>query len=91
MAEPFSGELRDGIIFGRGSCDDKGPLAVGFVVLKLPHIALATRPGKGPLAVHFVVLPLPHICYSANYFQSSLSMTDSIGKFSCVYEFTDRT
>ena len=30
MKEPFSGDLKEGKIYGRGSCDDKGPLAAGL-------------------------------------------------------------
>lgn len=41
MAEPFSGELRDGLIFGRGACDDKGPLAAGLSAV------LALGPNNG--------------------------------------------
>ena len=33
MKEPFSGDLREGVIYGRGSCDDKGPLAAGLSAL----------------------------------------------------------
>lgn len=44
MAEPFSGELRDGAIFGRGSCDDKGPLAVGLAAVLDLHLELGVAP-----------------------------------------------
>ncbi len=37
MVEPFSGALRDGRVWGRGACDDKGPLAVGLSVLLALH------------------------------------------------------
>jgi acetylornithine deacetylase len=30
MAAPFGGELREGCLWGRGACDDKGPLAAAF-------------------------------------------------------------
>lgn len=33
MDNPFSGEIRDNKIWGRGACDDKGPLAVAFSTL----------------------------------------------------------
>lgn len=32
--EPFSGEVRDGKIWGRGSSDCKGPLAAGLIAIK---------------------------------------------------------
>jgi acetylornithine deacetylase len=32
--EPFSGEVRDGKVFGRGACDDKGTLAAIVLALK---------------------------------------------------------
>ena len=44
MAEPFSGELRDGVIFGRGACDDKGPLAVGLAAVLNLHQELGVAP-----------------------------------------------
>jgi len=37
MTEPFSGGLKDGKIFGRGSCDDKGPLAAGLSAVLALH------------------------------------------------------
>jgi len=30
MSAPFGGELREGSLWGRGACDDKGPLAAGL-------------------------------------------------------------
>jgi acetylornithine deacetylase len=30
MTAPFAGALREGSLWGRGACDDKGPLAAGF-------------------------------------------------------------
>ncbi|HSH13822.1 MAG TPA: M20 family metallopeptidase [Desulfurivibrionaceae bacterium] len=30
MASPFGGELREGCLWGRGACDDKGPLAAAL-------------------------------------------------------------
>jgi len=33
MPEPFSAKIKDGTIWGRGACDDKGPLAVLFATI----------------------------------------------------------
>lgn len=33
MAQPFAGELREGCLWGRGACDDKGPLAAGLAAI----------------------------------------------------------
>ena len=33
MEDPFSGKIRDNNIYGRGACDDKGPLAAAFATL----------------------------------------------------------
>ncbi len=33
MSAPFSGEIKEGRLLGRGSCDDKGPLAAAFAAL----------------------------------------------------------
>ncbi|MCK4840241.1 MAG: M20/M25/M40 family metallo-hydrolase, partial [Desulfobulbaceae bacterium] len=44
MQDPFSGDLRDGIIFGRGACDDKGPLAAGFSAMLDLHRELGVAP-----------------------------------------------
>ncbi len=38
MDEPFSGDLRDEKIYGRGSCDDKGPLAMAFATIVNLHL-----------------------------------------------------
>ena len=43
MKNPFSGEIKDGILYGRGSCDMKGPLAsmmVAMAAIKKAHITL---------------------------------------------------
>ena len=38
MAEPFTAELRDNCLWGRGSCDDKGPVAAALAaILDLHH------------------------------------------------------
>jgi acetylornithine deacetylase len=44
MEQPFSGELRDGAILGRGACDDKGPLAAGLSALLDLHLELGVAP-----------------------------------------------
>jgi acetylornithine deacetylase len=44
MRDPFSGELRDGVIFGRGACDDKGPLAAGLSAVLDLHRELGVAP-----------------------------------------------
>ncbi len=33
MDDPFAGEVRDGRLWGRGACDDKGPLALAAAVV----------------------------------------------------------
>ncbi|VAW42094.1 Acetylornithine deacetylase [hydrothermal vent metagenome] len=33
MSAPFSGEIKEGRLLGRGACDDKGPLAAAFAAL----------------------------------------------------------
>lgn len=48
--EPFSGELRDGRLWGRGSCDTKGPMAA--MLWGLNQNASALR--DAPVAVDFV-------------------------------------
>ena len=37
MAAPFSGELRESSLWGRGACDDKGPLAAGLLAVLELH------------------------------------------------------
>lgn len=39
MENPFAGLVRDGKIFGRGACDDKGPLAASLATLLQLHHA----------------------------------------------------
>jgi len=43
--DPFSGELRDGRIYGRGSSDSKGNLVVGIVAIKALQQAGIDLPG----------------------------------------------
>lgn len=33
--KPFGGEIKDGVIYGRGACDDKGPLLASLYAVKL--------------------------------------------------------
>lgn len=50
--DPFTPTLRDGIIFGRGACDDKGQVAVLFsLILLLKEKGI--KP-KGDIIFHFV-------------------------------------
>jgi len=44
MDSPFSGEIHEGMILGRGSCDDKGPLAAGLSAVLEIHRDLGTAP-----------------------------------------------
>lgn len=37
MAAPFTGELREGCLWGRGACDDKGPLAAALSAILELH------------------------------------------------------
>jgi len=50
IIDPFSGELRDGRVWGRGSSDTKGPMAAMLWALHLHQDALADM----PVAVDFV-------------------------------------
>jgi acetylornithine deacetylase len=43
VAEPFSGALREGRLYGRGACDDKGPLAAAAAA-----VLRAARAGRPP-------------------------------------------
>jgi acetylornithine deacetylase len=53
MADPWSGELRDGTLYGRGSCDAKGQVAAVYLLLRvLADLGVATR---GDLLAHLVV------------------------------------
>lgn len=33
--KPFGAEIKDGVVYGRGACDDKGPLLAAFFAVKL--------------------------------------------------------
>ena len=44
--DPFGGEVRDGRIYGRGSCDMKGGLAAGIVALETLLDAVPALPGS---------------------------------------------
>ena len=50
IIEPFSGEIRDGKVWGRGASDTKGPMAAMLWALHEHHEILATL----PVAVDFV-------------------------------------
>lgn len=43
MSAPFGGDLREGSLWGRGACDDKGPLAAGLAAVLDLH-ARGVRP-----------------------------------------------
>lgn len=47
--EPFAAQIRDGKIYGRGACDDKGPLAALM-------IAFRERLARGPLPYNLALL-----------------------------------
>jgi len=52
VGDPFSGEVRDGRVHGRGSADAKGPLAAGLLALEM----LLARPAPPPLTVLFAAV-----------------------------------
>jgi succinyl-diaminopimelate desuccinylase len=47
-ADPFAGEVRDGVLYGRGACDMKGALAA-FVAACAEH--LAAGPARGSISL----------------------------------------
>jgi acetylornithine deacetylase len=53
MVEPWAGSSRDGVVYGRGSCDAKGQIATVFLVLKALERIGANLPGR--VVVHLVV------------------------------------
>jgi acetylornithine deacetylase len=53
MDAPWAPRLADGVLYGRGACDDKGPLASVYLALKALD-ALGVEL-KGDVAVHVVV------------------------------------
>ncbi len=46
-ADPFAGEVRDGVLFGRGACDMKGAIAA--------FVAAVASPGPGPGSVSLLI------------------------------------
>jgi acetylornithine deacetylase len=53
QVDPFNSRLENGIIYGRGACDDKGPLATLFALAVLLHERRIIPPGD--LIFHFVI------------------------------------
>ena len=53
MIDPFSPRVENGVIFGRGACDDKGQVALLYLVLKVLH--RLDRALRGDLVGHLVV------------------------------------
>ena len=49
-AGPFAGEIRDGVLFGRGACDMKGAIAA-FVAGAAAHLAGGTKSGRISLLI----------------------------------------
>ena len=53
MADPWTPRVEDGVVFGRGACDDKGQVALIFLVLRALE-ALGARL-RGDVIAHLVV------------------------------------
>jgi putative selenium metabolism hydrolase len=51
--DPFKGKIENGVLYGRGACDDKGPLAA--MVIAGAQAKQYLRPGQGSLYVAGVV------------------------------------
>jgi succinyl-diaminopimelate desuccinylase len=49
-SDPFGGEVRNGILYGRGACDMKGGIAA-FVAAAAQHLAEGPRPGSISLLI----------------------------------------
>lgn len=49
-ADPFAGEVRDGVLFGRGACDMKGAIAA-FVAAAEAHLASAGGRPRGSISL----------------------------------------
>jgi acetylornithine deacetylase len=53
MTDPFNPREENGVVFGRGACDDKGQIALFYLALKVLR-SLGRRP-RGDLVGHLVV------------------------------------
>lgn len=53
MDDPYSGVVKDGIVYGRGACDDKGPVATIYALFRLLDQLKIDLPGD--LIAHLVV------------------------------------
>jgi acetylornithine deacetylase len=53
MAEPWSGRVEDGVIYGRGACDDKGPLTCVYAMFRELEAGGFDFPGE--IIAHIVV------------------------------------
>ena len=49
-ADPFAGEVRDGVLYGRGACDMKGAIAA-FVAAVAQHLGAGSRKGSISLLI----------------------------------------